>query len=64
VGALNYVSLGPVVDAGQPDVFDAGQGEASFVWPCDKHSFVRWTLHDGPHTSSVGVGAALSSCDD
>jgi len=64
VGPLNYVSLAGQINAGQPDVFSAGSGEASFVWPCASQSFVRWTLHDGVYTTSAGMGAAVVACQE
>jgi hypothetical protein len=62
VGPRNYVSLVGQLNAGQPDVFDAVSGEASFLWPCDTQSFIRWTLHDGEQTTSAGLGSVVVAC--
>ena len=65
IGAENYGGPGPLlVDIGQREVFNPGvhYGGAYFTWDCSAHSFVRWTLHDGDYTSSVGVGRATREC--
>lgn len=65
VGPHNYVSPGPVLDAGQRETFAPGLhiGGASILWDCSGQAAVRWTLRDSAtHVNVVSVVSTALEC--